>query len=546
MTTDIVGPPSIPGRVGAPLRPTACRRVRANSIRIVQPPVRAILQKRRSALLRRCSSAAVVAFACAYGPAQASDAESRDDARGMRDIELSLTQAVNRALQDNPTLIDAKLNRRIQRFDLAQAQNRFVPELSFGTLSVEQTADLGEDAEFYRLAAGPGVLLRLPTGGTVDVSPSWSVFLDESGQSISDGAGVRFRLRQPLLRGGGLKVGMAPVRLARIAEAGHVLTFEAATMDVVTALIYRYRAVIEAERRTAIDQGALDRARDTLAVNRALIDTGRMADAAIAETEAEVARRELALIRSRDGRDNAHRDLNVMLNLDAGMRVIPTQRATVDASAEAPHLNDVLALARAGHTAYRRALLNVQRAEIGVALAENDMRWDVSLVGDVELRRTGSLDGGQGALVRDLTRPYTVGVALSIPVGDAAAKARRRARLAARTAARQAEQALASTVREMETDVQNGVRAIRVGLREVELAQRALELAAAKLDVEQEKLRLGLSTNFRVTQFQADLVQAQVSELNARIGYLNAVAALDRTVGGTLATWNIDIEAMQE
>ena len=466
----------------------------------------------------------------------------------MSDIELSLAQAVEQTLRNNPTLIDARLRRTVERFDLAQAERWFMPELSFGTLSVEQSADLEDDARFYRLAAGPGMSLRLPTGGFVDVNPAWSVYLDASGQTVSDGAGVRLRLRQPLFRGGGLKVGTAPVRLARIAEAGHVLGFEAATMDIVTAVIYAYRAVIEAERRLSIDQGALDRTRAMLAVNRALIDTGRMADTAMAETQAEVARRELALIRSRDRRDNANRDLNVMLNLDGGSRVVPTESATLNQVRPAPDLDVALALARIGHTGYRRALLNVDSAAIGVTLAENDMLWDVSLTADVEMHRTGMRGprGAGDALVRNLTRPYTVGIALSITVGDADAKARRRARLAARTAARRAELALASTIREMETDVHNGVRAVSVGLREVELAQRALELAAAKLDVEQQKLGLGRSTNFRVTQFQADFVQAQVSELSARIGYLNALAALDRTVGGTLDTWDIDSEALQK
>ena len=467
-----------------------------------------------------------------------------DAANGAGDIELSLAQVVERALNDNPALIDARLRRQVERFDLAEAERRFLPKLSFGTLGIEQTADLGEDAAFYRLEAGPGMVLRLPTGGTVDVNPGWSVFLDESGQTLSDGAGVRLRLRQPLLRGGGLKVGTAPVRLARVAEAAYRLAFESATMDVVTAVVYGYRAVVQAERRLAIDEDALERTRASLAVNRALIDTGRMAETAIAETEAEVARRELALVRSLGQRDSSLRDLNVMLNLDGGSRVIATESATVDVIPPAPDPAALLALARAGHTGYRRALLDVERVGIGVTLAENDMLWDVSLTADVEVRRSRA-PGTQ--LVRDVTRPFTVGIALSIPVGGGAdVTARRRARLAARTAAQRAEHALASTVRQMETDVHNGVRAVSLGLRQMELARRSLDLAAAKLDVEQQKLRLGRSTNFRVTQFEADFVQAQVSELDARIGYLNAVAALDRTVGGTLATWNIDIEAMQE
>jgi len=473
-------------------------------------------------------------------------AQTGDAASGGADIELSLPEAVERALRDNPILIDARLRRGVERFDLRQAERRFVPEVSFGTLGVEQTGDLGGDADFYRLAAGPGMLLRLPTGGDVEVSPGWSVFLDGSGQAVTDGAGVRLRLRQPLLRGGGVKVGTAPVRLARIAEASYVLAFEAATMDVVTAVIYGYRAVIGAERRMAIDRGALDRTRAMLAVNRALIDTGRMAASAIAETEAEVARGGLALTRSRDPRDNATRDLNVMLNLDGGSRVIPTESATLDPGGPPPSLEAALARARIGHSGYRRALLDVESAAIGVTLAENDMLWDLSLTADAEWRREGTTGAAGESLARELTRPPAVGLAPSIPANDPSATARLPHPFAARTAARQAPQAPPSTVRRMETDVRNGVRAAGIGLREVELAGRALELAESKLEVEEQKLRLGRTTNFRVTQFQADLVQAQVNELSSRIGYLNALAALDRTVGGTLDTWNIDVEAMQE
>ena len=513
--------------------------------------VRAVPSGRRQTTWQRGAFAAALALSLAAPSGVAASLAPlgpppEDAAIGAGDIGLSLEQVVERALNDNPSLIDARLRRRVERFDLAQAERRFVPELSFGTVGIEQTADLGEDAGFYRLTAGPGMVLHLPTGGVVDVNPGWSVLLDESGQTVSDGAGARLRLRQPLLRGGGLKVGTAPVRLARIAEAGHMLAFEAATMDVVTAVIYGYRAVVQAERRLTIDHDALDRTRAALAVNRALIDAGRMAESAIAETEAEVARRELALVRSQDRRDNALRDLNVMLNLDSGSRVIATESATVDNMPPAPDAETLLALARAGHTGYRRAVLDVERAVVGVTLAENDMLWELSLTADVEVHRRRAQGTPGTRLVRDVTRPFTVGIALSIPVGGADAKARRRARLAARTAAQRAEYALASTVREMETDVHNGVRAVSLALREIELARRSLDLAAAKLEVEQQKLRLGRSTNFRVTQFEADFVQAQVSEVDARIGYLNAVAALDRTVGGTLDTWNIDIEAMQE
>ena len=60
--------------------------------------------------------------------------------------------------------------------------------------------------------------------------------------------------------------------------------------------------------------------------------------------------------------------------------------------------------------------------------------------------------------------------------------------------------------------------------------------------LEKEKLRLGLSSNFRLVAFEEDLVSAQNSELDALIAYRAAIAALDRTLGMTLMHWNIEID----
>ena len=107
---------------------------------------------------------------------------------------------------------------------------------------------------------------------------------------------------------------------------------------------------------------------------------------------------------------------------------------------------------------------------------------------------------------------------------------------------RQAENWLETAIREMDIAVRNAVRAVDTGMRRMQLAQSALRLAEQKLEVEKGKLNLGLSSNFRLAEFQTDLVNAQVGELRAIIGYLNAVTAHDRTVGILLERWGIDIE----
>lgn len=74
-----------------------------------------------------------------------------------------------------------------------------------------------------------------------------------------------------------------------------------------------------------------------------------------------------------------------------------------------------------------------------------------------------------------------------------------------------------------------------------ELARRARGLAEQTVAVEQEKLSLGLSSTFQLTAVEDALVAAKTRELDAVIGYLNALTHLDWTLGTTLATWGVDI-----
>ena len=66
-------------------------------------------------------------------------------------------------------------------------------------------------------------------------------------------------------------------------------------------------------------------------------------------------------------------------------------------------------------------------------------------------------------------------------------------------------------------------------------------MAEKKLAAEEEKLRLGLSTNYTVLQYQRDLTTAQVQELKSVIDYNIALADLDRSMGTLLENRNIRI-----
>lgn len=105
--------------------------------------------------------------------------------------------------------------------------------------------------------------------------------------------------------GGGTEVATANLRNARRREAMAVLAFKATLIGIVDAVIGAYRRFALAKRQVDIDARSLERAREQLAVNRLLIQTGRMAERDAIQTEADIANRELRLTETQNSLDAA-------------------------------------------------------------------------------------------------------------------------------------------------------------------------------------------------------------------------------------------------
>lgn len=468
-------------------------------------------------------------------------ATSPPEVRADEKLELTLAEAVTRALSTNPNLVSVRLRRVLEKYDLEQAEEWFHPRLSFGTLSARRSIYGVANEQSWNVAAGPRVDMRLPTGGSVSLMPGWTASTDSDRRRWDERVDLMFGIRQPLLRGGGLDVGLARVRLARLSEETNILQFKAAVMNVVEGVSRAYRALIESEVQVQINLRSLERAEATLEVNRLLVETGRMANLDVTQTEADVARRELGVVESQIRVDDARRDLNVLLDLDGSVLVVPTEPLQVEPVAV--NLDRSRALARENRIDYLQALIGVRRSEIGLMLARNDARWDLSLDASATYAQT---DDGIDDLQTGGEDSYLVALSLSIPISGDESRRIRRQRLAADLSMREAENALASATREMDTAVRNAVRAVDTGIRRMELARAALELAEEKLELEQGKLALGMSSNFQVAQYETDLLNAQLDELRSRIDYLEAVTGHDRTVGTLLETWGIDIGSLPE
>ncbi len=429
--------------------------------------------------------------------------------------KLTLTGAIQLALQNSRSVIGAQLSRQEQELLLDVAEDRYLPKLE---ISAATTAYSARD----ETASGRMVWrLRVPTGGNFRLS--W----DKPLRGEAQAGDYQFGFTQPLLKGFGSDVETASLRKTRLRERIHVSNFRSRVASVVTSVIDAFRSAIRAERALAISRASLERARNQLETNRALVDAGRLAAREILQTEAEVANREISLIESENGFDAAIGSLIDALDIDEDT---PLQLSDdLEFDPVRPALKESLDTAFARRTDYLEARLGLESALIDLGVAKNDRLWDLSLAAETS-------GGGGGHDTEN-----QVGLTLSIPLLD---RAPRLALLQANNDVRRAEMSLAESRQAIRIEVRQRIQDADVGLRRIDLARRSRELAEEKLAFEQRKLSQGLTSTYRLTQAEDDLVRAQNGELDAILGYLNALTSLDTSLGTTLDRWGIEVERL--
>ncbi len=154
-----------------------------------------------------------------------------------------------------------------------------------------------------------------------------------------------------------------------------------------------------------------------------------------------------------------------------------------------------------------------------------------------------SFVGGYGTALGNLLsnkyRTFSVGVNISLPLGNRTAKANLGQ---ARETAEQTDLMLRKQMQIIESDVRNAYQAVISSQRIVNVARLARQYAEVQLDGEQKKFAAGMSTTFLVLTRQNDLIQARGAEISALADYNNAVAALQQATSATLESNGVEIK----
>ncbi len=493
--------------------------------------------------------------------------------------QITLEESIALALENNTGLRIQKLNPIAATARVRQAYAQFDPQL-FGEVNKARnvlpvstiSAFTNEDApDIFNQQTNWNVGARktLLTGGRL--SGEWI-----NSRALSDinfinllqptyETTLALTLNQPLLRDFGWRFALLVVDVAQISEEQSYYDYRAqvaALVENVERAYWTYVLSIEAVR---VEERGLDLAKELLRQNEGRFKVGALARTAVLESEAEVARREADLVRSRALQRIARDNLRALINArdpsaDTLLMIEPADKPTV--------VGADLDLEQSLKTGYTQrpeliaARLNVDGRKIERKIAENALLPRLDLVGSVGLNGLGGNDtgvvffqdpipppptppvvvsqgnpqvfGGYNRALELLTDgryyQYLIGARIEIPIANAAAKANY---AQAKVNSEAARLSLDRLEEDITLEITRAVNNLGAFLKSIEATRIARELAEENVRNQQARYDVGLATTKDLIDFTDRLTQAERAEVDSLTGYNIELARL-RFVQGTL------------
>lgn len=472
-------------------------------------------------------------------------------------VQLSLEDAVQRAIEHNPELAIVRLDTDAGAARVAESRGAFVPVVS---TSAGRSRNTTPPANALSGSAGldvndwfstSGVTQRVPWGGgTWNVS--WDAARTTTNSPITSfnpylQSGIEAAFSQPLLKDRQIDSSRRQYIVAKRDRDNSELRLREAVVQTVAGVKQAYWTLKAALANIGVQQQSLDLAQELVRQNQIRVDAGQAPPLDLVQAQAEVAQRRESLIQARATADDAEDRLRRMIMNPAdgsfwAVRLDPVD--TPPAPGALPDADEAVAAALDGRLDLVRAANDLENAKTNVAFFGNQRLPDVRLeasyrgsgLGGRQLLRTGDFPGiitgsratgFSDALGQAFAADYptwSLGVTVSYPLG----RSYEEASLAhAEIDRQQAAERIASLRLDTAETVRRAARQVRSTAERVEAARASATLAEQRYNDEQRRYEVGLSTTFLVTQAQRDLLQARVNMLQTTLDYESATVSLE-------------------
>jgi len=476
--------------------------------------------------------------------------------------KLTSDEAVRLALENNLGIRVARIDPQIQDLNIVNAKTGWTPNFSTTFSSNSNTAPnqnfltgaQGTTTNSDQVLSNIGINQVLPWGGNYDFG--WDSTRFNSNSSFSTfspqlRSTLVFNYTQPLLRN--WKIDNTRQQVAVTSKNREIADVNVRQTVAVTTRTVRnaFWDLAYAIASLGVQRQSLDLANESLRDTRARVEIGTTPPIDIVEAEAEVARRQEAVIVA-EGQIGDAEDALRTLVFDPNspdfwtMKIEPTELppfAPVTVNVDAAVKN---ALSR--RTDLEQARKSIEADDINIRFYRNQSLPDVNAsinyglqgLGGTQLVRgagpfgpgtgevLGSSQRGFGTVLGDLFQNsypnWTAQLNISYPIGTSSSEAN--------LARIQLEKTQAQTrIRDQElqvaTQVRVAARDVQTNQQRVESSRSARQLAERRLDAEQRKFEAGTSTSFLVFQAQRDLALARNVELQNILNFHRSIVNLE-------------------
>lgn len=461
-------------------------------------------------------------------------------------LRYSVDEVVMIALERNPTVTIQRLSHEITNTYRNEQRAEFDPVLSTNVNQTESKSQrfLGATREPYvldtkRFNFDIGVSGNLPTGTTVSIDAAMSGYSSNIYTDQYTGS-VGLTVTQSLLKGFGLGANLASLRKANLDLDISRSEVKGIAERVVADVKKAYWVLYLAAQEISIQERSMKLAEQQLRESEERVAVGKLPELELAAVHAEVATRRQDMILANSRYEQAHLQLLFLLNPTAQKfwetEVITAENPAIPSDTLST-VADHIGLGMMYRPDLIQAKFQLEKGELDVIQTKNGLlpQLDVFIsLGNTSYAET--FKEGRPDIGSDFYDIMT-GFTFSIPVLDRSERARY---ARAQHSVRQREEALRNMERMVERDIRSAYIDVRSSRLLIEASQVNRELQEKKLAAEQEKFRVGKSTNFLVLQVQRDYTISQLSEARSMVDYINTLTDFYLVEGTLLERSNIE------
>lgn len=435
----------------------------------------------------------------------------------LKPLELSLEEAIQRALRANRSILNADNNLKIKKLALDQERAAFDFKLFPGGAAGVTGSDSNNDAIW---GINGKVAKKFQNGVQGALTPGVESFDDNYTASV----GVSLTI--PLLRGRGRAVNLNAIDALTYSVKMAQYAIHASRVNIILSTVAAVYDIIKQEKLLGILKQQAKRFRGHINILKIKEKTGIISSLDVYRAE----------IRLKDIEDNYARSLKILAGVKDQLKILLGAPVETSISVQAPLTIDPVRMKpkEAVQTALknryelRQARADINEAARKVEIAEHNLLPEINIAFDYN--RMGSYEDYSGAYPLDENR-WNIRL---ISTTDWSRKAEKIAFRQRFLELKKARIDLASKTEEIKKEVREQLDALNEFDERIRLKKKQIHQASGKQALAEIKFRHGLADNSDFIEAETELRQARANKITAEIDYIVGAYRLRAALGTLL------------